>query len=129
MAKTDVVDRVYQSFLRGYRDASPGKGRTGSASDVLPYSALIHAASNESKELRRSIDACRAALAQLSVLPEAEQAQLKIEARSSLHTLQAATDVWLSRLLALRPTEAVPGPAVSAARQASLRPRKSRSRR
>jgi hypothetical protein len=63
----------------------------------------------------------------MSSLPEAEQAQLKDEARASLQALQAATGAWLARLVALRPV--ADGPAPKAAQPKSARSRKTHPRR
>ena len=130
MSKTDASDHVYQSFLRGYLDSASRNGTAGAVEGMLPYAALIQAASVESKELRRSIDACRAALAQMQSLPEAEQVQLKDEARCSLQALQAATGAWVSRLVALRPADDTPAsPAPKSTWPQSARSRKNRPRR
>lgn len=108
MSGLDSDDRLYHAFLRGYQDFGSALGR-GSA---VPYSSLIQSASQQSKELRRSIDACRSALDQLASLPEAEQTQLKVEARSSLEAMQSVAGQLIAQLTGLRPqTEAAPGAA------------------
>jgi hypothetical protein len=130
MPETDTSELLYQSFLRGYFDSASRSGIVDAVAGLVPCAALIQAASVESKELRRSIDACRAALAQMPSLPETEQAQLKDEARGSLQALQAATSTWLARLAALRPADySSASPVPKATPPQSARPRKNRPRR
>jgi hypothetical protein len=119
MAAFDAEDRVYQAFLLGYQESAAGTVGAAAGTLVPPYSALIQIGSQESKELRRSIEACRAALAQLATLPGPEQEQLKIEARASLEVLQSATERLLARLRGLRVEDAPP--AASVAGEAPLR--------
>jgi hypothetical protein len=132
MAAFDAENRVYQAFLRGYRESAAGKVGVAVTS-VLPYAALIQTGLLESKELRRSIEVCRAALAQLATLPGLEQEQLKIEARASLKALQSATERLLARLRGLRvgdapPAAPVPGEAPTAKLAAPVPTRKARRR-
>jgi hypothetical protein len=133
MAAFDAEDRVYQAFLRGYRESAAGKVGVAAGASVLPYAALIQTGLLESKELRRSIEACRGALAQLAALPGPEQEQLKIEARASLEALQSATERLLARLRGLRAGDAAPaapvaGEASTAKRAAPAPTRKARRR-
>src|SRR5262249_17737916 len=103
----DAGDSVYQAFLLGYQESAAGKVGAAAGTSV-PYAALIQIGLLESKELRRSIEACRAALAQLATLPEPEQEQLKMEARASLEVLQLPTERLLARLRGLRVNDAPP---------------------
>jgi hypothetical protein len=116
MAAFDAEDRAYQAFLLGYRESVAGKVGAAAGTSVLPYAALIQIGLLESKELRRSIEACRAALAQLATLPGPEQEQLKMEARASLEVLQAATERLLARLRGLRVNDAPPAAPVAGER-------------
>jgi hypothetical protein len=134
MADGELEDRLYQAFVRGYHEFAADDVRLGSAVAAFPYMSVINAASLESKELRRSIDACHGALAQLASLPPAEQDQLKTETRASLEALESTGDRLLARLRSLRPSSKSLGTSTDIAapatkRATSARPKKTRSRR
>lgn len=102
MQATDLQARLYQAFLRGYAGGPGPLLATGTGAldsfVPIPSPALLAGAALESRELRRSIDACQQALEQIAELPDAEKEQLRAELRATLDHLVNVSDQLLAQL-------------------------------
>jgi hypothetical protein len=102
METAQFQERLYHAFIRGYQDVAAGATLHTADPQTLSATSLIQAAASESRELRRSIDACRSAMTQLADLPESEKEALRGELRSTLDCLNSASDDILARLKRLQ---------------------------
>ena len=91
--------RLYQAFMRGYSMFPDFLSVTAGASAAArPFPAVIDGAALESRELRRSIDACQHALSQMADLPDVEKEQLRSELRATFDHLVDVSDQLLTML-------------------------------
>ncbi|WP_256081499.1 hypothetical protein [Massilia sp. YIM B04103] len=97
METSALQARLYQAFLRGYSEF-PGHRSAAARAPAGASPAMVAGAALESRELRRSIDACQHALSQMADLPEAEREQLRSELRATLDHLVKVSDQLLTLL-------------------------------
>ncbi|MBB3121815.1 hypothetical protein [Pseudoduganella violacea] len=101
METSALQARLYQAFLRGYSEFPGHHAAAASArAPAGPSPAMVAGAALESRELRRSIDACQHALSQMAELPEAEREQLRSELRATLDHLVKVSEQLLTQLRA-----------------------------
>jgi hypothetical protein len=101
----EATERLTSAFESGYQACcAEMEGGTH-----LPYASIARASEIESQEMRRAIDSCQDALAQLAECPEAEQTIIRQEVKATLEPLLEAADALLERLA--RMSSAVPSSA------------------